>query len=99
MVQVMQSGRSSRANTAVDAATAACFFRLGAIVLAGVIFASLVDAADFAIMLATFLSVSGTLRGTAAAIAADESWAREMNCWDEAAMLIFLGMIAYWVGT
>lgn len=72
--------------------------RLGAIILAGSIFAYLVELGDFTFMLSTFLAVSGILRGTAAAIAADEIWASGISRWDEAAFLILLSLIVYWSG-
>ena len=95
---LMASSNSSRAKLATDNGLAICGFRLAAIILAGVIFAFLIDLADFPFMFATFLSVSGILRGTAAAIAADEFWAHDLNRWDEAAALIILSVLVFWIG-
>lgn len=94
--RAMQSSDSSRIKEAGSSTTSSSFFRLVMIVLGGVVFAFLIDIADFAFMLSTFLSVSGIFRGTAAAIAEDPFWGRDLNRWDEAVVLIFLGVIVYW---
>ncbi|MEZ5933546.1 MAG: hypothetical protein R3F54_16655 [Alphaproteobacteria bacterium] len=91
----MDRSKSAKAGMTMDPRTTISCFRLVAIVLAGVIFASLVDVADFAMTLAMFLAISGILRGTAAAIAADEIWAHELNRWDEATLLIIASIFLY----
>lgn len=95
----MQSTKSSKAKETVTDSTISCCLRVAAIVLAGMVFALFIDIQDFTVLFATFLSVSGLLRGTAAAIAADELWAGQLNRWDEAAVLISLSVIVYWMGT
>lgn len=94
----MQASKTSKSGEVVDASTTVCCFRLGAIIVAGLIFASLIDIADFAVTLAAFFSVGGILRGTAAAIGNDELLARSLNRWDEAAILIALSFMVYWAG-
>lgn len=91
----MATSKSYKAGTGPDTLTVISCFRVVAIMAAGVVFALLVDVADFGKTLALFLSVSGLLRGTAAAIAADEFWAKDLNRWDEAAILIMLGMLLF----
>ena len=95
----MQSSKSSKARLTVTDATISCCLRMAAIVLAGMVFAFLIDIQDFIVLFATFLSISGVVRGTAAAIAADEFWAGDLNRWDEAAFLISLSVIIYWTGS
>ena len=97
--RLMQSSKSSKARATGTDATISCCFRMAAIAFAGTVFAFLINVQDFTELFATFLSVSGLLRGTAAAIASDEFWAGELNRWDEAAFLICLSVIVYWAGS
>ncbi len=91
----MQSSKIFLGKASISTATATCLFRVFAIVLAGLIFASLIDVADFGTTFAIFLSISGILRGTAATIGADDFWAQDLNRWDETALLVLLGMLVY----